>query len=230
MEKNRIIVDSFNIILSDNNPLFLEIDSNTKINVTVNENISSKLIIIGNNNYDINIKLNNNSSLLVNSLNKDNLVNVNVSLLENSNLTYNHSVLARTNSFNTFNIKHNNSSSTSIINNNGINDSDNSLFFTIDGIIPMNLRNIICNQNSKIINFNKGDSKIIPNLIIDSNDIIANHSAYIGEIGEEESFYMQSRGINRDDIKKLVYKAVLLGKMDLEDEKEEFNKKINEWW
>ena len=47
MEKNRIIVDSFNIILSDNNPLFLEIDSNTKINVTVNENSLIDNSIIG---------------------------------------------------------------------------------------------------------------------------------------------------------------------------------------
>ena len=75
-----------------------------------------------------------------------------------------------------------------------------------------------------------GNSKIIPNLIIDSNDIIANHAAYIGEINEEEKFYMQSRGIKEMDIKKIIYVATLLGKMDLADEKEEFNKRIDEWW
>jgi Fe-S cluster assembly scaffold protein SufB len=107
---------------------------------------------------------------------------------------------------------------------------NNKLFFNINGIVPKNLHNITCNQSSKIINFKDGNSKIIPNLIIDSNDIIANHSAYIGEISEEELFYMKSRGINDIDIKKLVYKAVLLGKMDLGEEKEEFNKRINEWW
>ncbi len=41
---------------------------------------------------------------------------------------------------------------------------------------------------------------------------------------------MKSRGISDIDIKKLVYKAVLLGKMELSEEKEEFNKRINEWW
>ena len=217
------------IIITDNKPLYL-IDNEGKLDILVKENINSKIIIISSSNYDINIKLENNSSLLVNSLNKDNSVNVNISLLDNSSITYNHSVLANIDSINYFNIKHLSNSSNSVINNNGINKNKNKLFFTIDGIIPKKLTNIICNQNSKIINYNKGNSKIIPNLIIDSNDIIANHSAYIGEIGEEELFYMQSRGISKEDIKKLIYKAVLLSKMEMDEEREEFNKITNEWW
>ena len=121
------------------------------------------------------------------------------------------------------------SDSKSIINNNGINRGDNKLFFNISGIIPKNLSNINCNQNSKILNFSNGNSKIIPNLIIDSNDIIANHSAYIGEVNEEELFYLLSRGIRKNNIQKLIYKATLLSKMNNYDE-EEFNQIINEWW
>ena len=230
MQKNKITVDSFNITFNNNDPLYLEIECITKINITVKNNISSKLIIVSNYNYDINIVLEDNSTLIVNSLNKDNSVNTNVTLFENSNINYNHSTLANVDSINNFKVNHQSNSSVSNINNNGINQNDNKLFFNIDGVIPQNLHNIICNQNSKIINFNNGNSKIIPNLIIDSNDIIANHSAYIGEISEEELFYMQSRGIKLEDIRKLVKKAILLGKMDLKEEKEEFNKIVNEWW
>lgn len=230
MEKNKINVDSFKTTLTDNNPLFLEIDSNTKLDITVMEGVNSKLIIVGNKNYDISVKLEKESSLTVNSLNKDNSVNVGITLLENSNINYNHSTLSSIDSVNNFKVNHESNSSVSNINNNGINRTDNKLFFNIDGVIPKNLKEIVCNQSSKIINFNNGNSKIIPNLIVDSNDIIANHAAYIGEISEEELFYMQSRGIKLEDIKRLVYKGVLLGKMDLDEEKEEFNKIINEWW
>lgn len=230
MEKNKIQVDSFKASISDNNPLFLEIDSKTKIDIIVSDGISSKLIIIGNNDYDLDIKLGKKANLIVNSLNKNNSVNVNVLLLEQSKINYNHSVLASVDSINNFKVKHVDNSSISNLNNNGINKNDNKLFFNIDGIIPKNLHDIICNQSSKIINYSNGDSKVIPNLIIDSNDIIANHAAYIGEINEEELFYMKSRGINELDIKKLIYRGVLLGKMDLDEEKEEFNKIINEWW
>ena len=229
MKWNKINVDNYKISLT-NDPLYLEIDTKTKIEIIVNQGISSKLVIIGNNDYEINIKLDKESHLIVNSINKDNSVKTNIELLDKASVIYNHSISSNIDSINYFNIKHLADSSISNINNNGINHSNNKLFFSIDGVINSKLKDIICNQNSKIINFKNGDSKIIPNLIIDSNDIIANHSAYIGEIGEEELFYMQSRGISELDIKKLIYKAVILGKMDLDKEKEEFNKKINEWW
>lgn len=65
MEKNKIQVDSFKTSISDNNPLFLEIDSKTKIDIIVSDGISSKLIIIGNNDYDLNIKLGKKANLIV---------------------------------------------------------------------------------------------------------------------------------------------------------------------
>ena len=226
---NRINVENKGIIL-DNNPYYLEINNEVKLDITVNENISSKLVIIASSNYDINIKLNRNSSLIVNSLNKNNCVNVNISLLEESNINYNHSVLTNSDSINNFNILHKDSNSISNLNNNGININNGKLFFIINGKVPNKLNNITCNQKSKIINYNLGNSKIIPNLIIDSNDIIASHSAYIGKIDDDDIFYMTSRGINKTDIQKIIYKATLLGIMNLDEEKDKFNKILNEWW
>ena len=227
---NKINVDSLNILVKNNEILFFEIDKKTSLNINVLENINSKISIISNSDYNIDIKLNNNASLIVNSINKNNKVNINISLLEKSSITYNHSVLAEVDSENSFNINHFGNDSESNLVNNGINKLNNKLFFNINGKIPKDLVNVICNQKSKIINYNLGNSKIVPNLIIDSNDIIANHSAYIGEIGEEELFYMRSRGINDENIKKSIYKATMLGTMNLNEEESEFNKRINEWW
>ncbi len=180
MKWNKINVESFNISLDE--PLYLEIDNKTKLDILVKKGVSSKLVIIANNDYDINVKLEKEASLTVNSLNKDNSVNANITLLEKSSITYNHSVLANNDSVNNFKLNHMDNSSISNLNNNGINKENNKLFFNIDGVINKRLKDITCNQSSKIINFKDGNSKIIPNLIIDSNDIIANHSAYIGEI------------------------------------------------
>ena len=216
--------------LSDNSTYYLEINDNSNINITVNQNIHAKLLIIGIKDYSLNITLLNNSYLTINSLNKDNNTNILINLEENAYLLYNHSTVANTDSINRFKIIHNKSNSTSILNNNGINRLNNKLFFQIDGIIPKNLVNISCNQNSKIINFDNGYSKVIPNLIIDSNDIIANHSSYIGEINENELFYLKSRGININNIKKLYFKGILLNKMELDKEEEKVNQIVNEWW
>lgn len=230
MEWNKITVDNLDIDIHDNNTLFLEIDKKTCLNINVSENTKARLSIIASYDYDVNIKINNNGSLIINSINKDNNVKVNVTLMEKASINYNHSVLANMNSENSFNIYHVGNDSVSNLVNNGINKLDNKLFFTINGEVPKNLTNITCSQKSKIINYLHGNSKIIPNLIIDSNDIIANHAAYIGEIGEEEVFYMKSRGIEDSDIKKAIYKATMLGSMELLEEDSEFNKRINEWW
>lgn len=217
------------IIIGNEKLPHLIIDKESNIEIIVNKNVENKLIIISNSNYDINITLMENSKLVVNSLNKDNNVNVNISLNKNSFITYNHSVLGRIDCINNFNINHLESDSTSILNNNGINLDNNKLFFIINGVIPKNMVNINCNQSSKILNFMNGNSKIIPNLIIDSNDIIANHAAYIGKIDDDELFYLESRGINKDNIKKLIYKSCMIGKMEFESE-EEINQILNEWW
>lgn len=206
----------------------LFVDKDSKYEIIVNENVENKLVIIGTSDCEINVILKENSKLIVNSLNKDNNVNVNISLNKGCEIIYNHSVLARKNSINNFNINHNDSDSTSILNNNGINLGNNKLFFNIDGVIPKNKVNINCSQSSKILNLKNGDAKIIPNLIIDSNDIIANHAAYIGKIDDDVMFYLESRGISRDNIKKLIYKSCMIGKMHIDEE--EINQILNEWW
>ncbi len=218
---NKIIIDKGDIST-------LYIDKKIDLEIIVNKNVDNKLLIIGTSDYNINITLMENSKIILNSLNKNNSVNININLHENSNITYNHSVISKENSINNFSINHKENNSTSILNNNGINLSDGKLFFNIDGIVPKNMVNINCNQSSKILNFKNGNSKIIPNLIIDSNDIIANHAAYIGKINDEEMFYLSSRGINKESIKKLIYKGTMLNKMNIN--KEEVNQILNEWW
>ena len=211
----------------DNNVFLLEINDPIDLEINVDKDRDAKLVITGFSDYNIKINVLENATITINSLNINNSSNIEINLYQNANIIYNHSVSSNTDSVNQFIINHKESNSNSLINNNGVNLGDNKLFFQIDGIVPKNLKNITCNQSSKIINFNNGNSKIIPNLIIDSNDIIANHSSYIGEIEEDELFYLLSRGIKEDKIKDLIYKAVLLGKMELTDEKDLFNKIVN---
>ena len=214
-----IHLENYIYLLEINNPLDLEIN--------ISKDSNTKLVITGFNNYNLKINVFENANIIINSLNINNSSNIEINLYNNSNITYNHSVSSNIDSINKFIINHIENNSNSFINNCGVNLSNNKLFFEINGIIPKSLSNITCNQSSKIINFDKGNSKIIPNLIVDSNDIIANHSSYIGEIEEEVIFYLESRGIDIKTIKKLIYKAVLLGKMELTDEEDLFNQIIN---
>ena len=230
MLMNKIFIDSEDFVIKKNGIYYLK-PNKSSYRIKIESDINCKIIVISENiDYNIEYFINKNSELIVNSLNYSNNTNVTINLDEYSKIIYNHSVVSKENSINKFNLNHLSSKTESIINNNGINLGNNKLFFEIDGVIIKKLNNVKCEQNSKIINYGMGNSKIIPNLLIESNDIIANHSAYIGNFDDDIKFYVLSRGISLDILIKILYKAILLGTMDLTIEKEEFNKIINEWW
>lgn len=220
-----------NKILIDNNKIyFLEIKESKKFTINVEKNIDAKLVIYCSCiDYDLEINLDNNSHLIINSLNNNVSNNTVINLLDNSTVEYNYSIVCENDSLNKVIVNHLCKNSKSIICNNGINLSNNKLFFEIDGVIGKSINNCETSQYNKIINFKNGNSKIIPNLIIDNNDVVANHSAYIGSFSDDDIFYIKSRGINEIDMYKLLYRSLLLGKMNLSEEEELFNKLLKEW-
>lgn len=67
---------------------------------------------------------------------------------------------------------------------------------------------------------------IAPKLLIEENDVVANHSALIGRFDEEELFYLQSRGIDRNTATILMTKGFLLD--GIQDDRLE--KIIEKYW
>ncbi len=225
---NRLELNSSEIKLNNDNYL-LEVNSETHQNFEVNGN--NKLVIIGNDcDLFINFVFSNDSSLIINCIGKNMSLNLKASLFENSKLISNYGVLSDNDSINNYEIYHIGDNSISEINNGGINLGNNKLYFNIDGKVHKGFNDIECKQNSKIINYQNGDSKIIPNLIIDTDGINATHSAYIGNIDKETKFYLESRGLTEEEINNLFVKSIILGKMELDEEASLFNEKIKEWW
>ena len=60
--------------------------------------------------------------------------------------------------------------------------------------------------------FNSESSKIsiLPNLIVDSNDVIANHNVTISNVNEDDLFYLNSKGINDEEAIKLLRNGFML--------------------
>ena len=48
------------------------------------------------------------------------------------------------------------------------------------------------------------NAKACPILKIDENDVEASHAATVGKVSEEHLFYLCSRGITKDDAKRLI--------------------------
>ena len=91
---------------------------------------------------------------------------------------------------------------------------NNRLSFEVNTIVPKDSINIKTTQDSKILLFEEKTGIIKPNLIVDNDDIEANHSAYIGKFKNEQLFYLETRGIDKSSAIGLLAKSFLIGSMN----------------
>ncbi len=115
-------------------------------------------------------------------------------------------------------INHNSKNTFSNVINNAVNINNGKVIFDITGIVPKGMSNSTLNQNNRIVTFNQNKCQINPNLLIDEDDVSANHSAFVGEFSYEELFYLQSRGIRYDEALKLLIKGFLFNNLILIDD------------
>lgn len=112
--------------------------------------------------------------------------------------------------------------------NNGVNIRKGILSFIVSSFVSNGITGCDLNQNNRIINLTNNECQIKPNLFIDENDVIANHSALIGTFSDDEIFYLMSRGISKVKAESLLTKGFLLnGALIYEKELEKI---INKYW
>ena len=107
-------------------------------------------------------------------------------------------------------IYHQASFTNSSLYNHGIVRDQGALSFHVSSFVSHG--NVQCevNQFNRIMNFTDNLCEIQPNLFIDENDVVANHSAYIGTFHDDELFYLQSRGIPYEEAILLLIQGFLL--------------------
>lgn len=128
-------------------------------------------------------------------------------------------------------IYHYNNHSSSNIVNNGITLMNGNIIFNVTSSIPNGIKDCYVNQSNHIINLNDKKSQINPNLLIDENDVVANHAAYIGNFKESILFYLQRLGIAKDEAIKLLVKGFLIKDLAINtQEKEKLKKIIEKYW
>ncbi len=200
-------------------------DSDVKINVIVNclenvnvsifENYSNGILKIRN---TYNLAKSSNLYLQkfydVKNINQFDIINMNG---EQSNINYILKTVSTEHEKYNLLINHNASNTFSNIINNAVNIIDGNVIFDVTGVVPKGKFGCVLNQNNRIVTFNQNKCQINPNLLIDENDVSANHSAYVGKFDYEELFYLQSRGIKYDDALKLLIKGFLFSNLVLDD-------------
>ncbi len=229
---DKVLEEDINI--NKNTNLVLDITKylNLNININVSKGVKSTINLITKHNtrYNLNLNLEDDSSLKVfialfgrknNNEIKANLIgknsNVNISLITVSNKT--------SSTYYTV-INHLNDNTNSIVNNNAIllNKSD----VLMD--IKSNIQNGSIISNSKqsiegILLDNTSKLEMIPTLFIDENNIFASHSSKISKINENDLYYIMSKGISLEDAN-IMYANNFLMKFVPEEYKETVEKLI----
>lgn len=124
-------------------------------------------------------------------------------------------------------VYHNASSTKSNIITRGVNAQDGSLLFNVTGMVYNGIKDCTIEQNNRIITMNDNPCQINPNLLIEENDVVANHAAHIGKFDQDVIFYLMSRGITYNNAVALLVKGFLT---DDSIYKEEIQQIINKYW
>ncbi len=113
----------------------------------------------------------------------------------------------------------------------GVNVGSESFIFNVTGVIPKGNTGCILNQQSRILTNTLNVCKICPNLLIDENDVEANHAAHIGTFTAEELFYIMSRGISKKESLILLTEGFLLGGLPItESQHDVLKKEVEKVW
>lgn len=198
-------------ILKDSKPnIYIITKENTKfnLNITLEENSSLNLFIAL-------FGKKNNDDIKINLIGKNS--NINMSLISISN--------SGSSTYNTL-INHINENTNSIINNSAILTNKAEVFMNIKSNIKKDSTHSNSKQSIEGLILDK-DSKIemIPTLLIDENNIFANHSSRIYRINENDLYYIMSKGISKENANKMYANNFLL-KYTNENYKEEIKKLI----
>lgn len=174
-----------------------------------------------NDNIKLDIKLQANSILTLNMFDfaYDKNIDVNIEADDNCCFNLNAAFICENN----YNLKiHNNLYGNDIKSNveiRGINESNGTSTIMMDGVVVGETNGNILNEYARIINKSDASNVVIPNLIVNTSEVTANHGVSIGSINKDEIFYLLTKGINRITAEKLIEEGFLKTIMD-EDIKE----------
>ena len=170
------------------------------------------------NNMDLKMLVKSGKNLVINMF--DYAVNLNthleIELEDRSNLTINCTFIAEVKYELDIDTKLYGDNIKTKVNIRGINEPEGIVRITMNGTVAGNTKGNIIEEYAHILNKSRLSNIIIPNLIINTNEVEANHGVTIGQISEDKLFYMMSKGINRSTATKIIEEGFIKEGLDLD--------------
>lgn len=97
-----------------------------------------------------------------------------------------------------------------LMDNYGVARDKSKVVFSGSNHIEKGAKKSVTNQIAKVIVFDPDAIGVAsPKLCIDENDVIASHSAVVGQLNSDHMFYLMSRGLNKDEARELITRGYL---------------------
>ena len=215
---NKILVKEDNIVL-DNEIVELEFKT-LKCNLTIKGSVW--INDLNNNNLEeLNITLLDGSRLLYNKYTKD-IKNLKINIQENNDTTleFNYSLYQSIKASIILDSKvlgNNNKCSMNVY---GVSDKDGAIVVNATGSVLENIKDNDLLENIRILMLNDSENVIVPNLLVESNEVSVNHNATISSLDTNYLYYLNSKGLSYEDAKKLIVKGFLKSKLKLRKKEE----------
>ena len=80
----------------------------------------------------------------------------------------------------------------------------------VNGHVLKNTRNNIMRESINVLNENNSTNRILPNMLVSSSEVMADHFVTISNCFEDELFYLESKGINKMQAYQLIEQGFIL--------------------
>jgi len=148
----------------------------------------------------------------------------------------NSALLSKTEKHLVMTIHHKVSNTHSYMNHSGVLLEGGKLYIDATGKIDKGAKGSKSHQKSRALTFDQPKSAtVLPQLLIDENDVEASHATSVGQIDENQMYYLQSRGLTRAEATQLITLGALmpiaevLNDIDLKAQmKKKIEAKVNE--
>ena len=192
--------------------------SELKIKVNVLENVSARIIYWSETNSDMQIdeyyKVSRDSylNLIYGELSSGNMKrHMECDLFKGSELLVDGASVTDSKKHQTFIANHIDPYTVSNLNNYGIVSDGGDYFLDVVGSIEKGSNGAKAHQDSRILTISDNQkTTVLPQLLIDENDVEASHAATVGQMDEMQLYYMQSRGLSEMESMALLMSGYLM--------------------
>lgn len=190
-ENNNIIKDELNLYLDEDTTISLYNTNLNFLTITIKDDIEVNI-------NDFN-KLSNNSLKIIFNIHSNSILNYNLSNIVENNYS--------------LNIWINYLGDNSKVDTNIHSLVKGNEKIRIEGIVKRHCKNNELLEQVKVMLIDNGKCEVIPEMMIDTNKVIANHKVAISNIRNNELFYLTSKGLSQESSINLIKKSFLLSNL-----------------